>query len=222
MHPGSLPGTGFQKYGYLAPCQFRKGWTGASMATTKTTIVILTAAAVLFLGGVAEATVHNFNATMDGSQANAGAGTGSPGTGSATVTFDDVTNMFSWNANWIGLIGVPTAAHFHGPALPNQNAGVQVGISAISPSIGSGIISPIQAADLFAGLWYLNIHTTSFPGGEIRGQATTTTTTGIPLLLGQRLLTYACMTMGMSSFSSTKSMMPAIFVRGSRAGRAMR
>ena len=64
--------------------------------------------------------------------------------------------------------------HFHGPALTNQNAGVQVDFGAISgtvsPSIGNTVIGAGQAADLLAELWYINIHTAAFPGGEIRGQ----------------------------------------------------
>jgi hypothetical protein len=61
--------------------------------------------------------------------------------------------------------------HFHGPALPNQNAGVQVNTGVVGPPvIGNAIISELQEADLLAGLWYLNLHTTAFGGGEIRGQ----------------------------------------------------
>ena len=63
--------------------------------------------------------------------------------------------------------------HFHGPALPNQNAGVQVtidGSGPSSPEIGSALISLSQLADIIAGFWYVNLHTTTFGGGEIRGQ----------------------------------------------------
>src|SRR5207237_624209 len=31
-------------------------------------------------------------------------------------------------------------------------------------------ITPAQVADLQAGLYYMNVHTTTFPNGEIRGQ----------------------------------------------------
>jgi len=140
----------------------------------KQTAIVLVC--VLSLWGWAYATTTNLVATIDGAQANAGAGTGSPGTGSATMTYDDVTNMFSWNITWSGLTGTETLAHFHGPALPNQNAGVQVNFAAISglqsPSIGSTMITPAQAADLLNDLWYINIHTTDVAGGEIRGQVT--------------------------------------------------
>ncbi len=59
--------------------------------------------------------------------------------------------------------------HFHGPALPNQNAGVQVGTGVAGPPvIGNAILNDSQEADLLAGLWYLNLHTNTDPGGEIR------------------------------------------------------
>ena len=108
---------------------------------------------------------------MDGAQANAGLGTGSPGTGLGTITFDNVTKQLDWNITWGGLIGIPAAMHFHGPALPVQNAGVQVGTGVAGPPvIGNAILNASQEADLLAGLWYLNLHTNAFPGGEIRSQ----------------------------------------------------
>lgn len=139
----------------------------------KTAIVLV---CILSFSGLAYATTTHLVATIDGAQANAGGGTGSPGTGSATMTYDDATGVFSWNISWSGLVGTETFAHFHGPALPNQNAGVQVNFAAISglasPSIGETMISPAQAADLLNDLWYINIHTTVEAGGEIRGQVT--------------------------------------------------
>ena len=67
--------------------------------------------------------------------------------------------------------GRDPALHFAAPALPNQNAGVQGGVGvATNPMSGSATISAAQAADLQADLWYLNLHTGAFGGGEIRGQ----------------------------------------------------
>ena len=125
----------------------------------------------------AAATVIGLSAVMDCAQANAGAGTcgsGGTGTGSASLTYDDITNNLNWSVTWSGLSGAATSAHFHGPALPNQNAGVQVLIGSPSPAIGMAMITDLQATDLLAGLWYVNIHSTTFPGGEIRGQITQT------------------------------------------------
>jgi len=118
-----------------------------------------------------QATIINFTSSIDGAQANAGAGTGSLGTGIASMLYDDVSNEFSWDLSWSGLTGIVTTAHFHGAALFNQNAGAQVTISIGSnPTSGSAIITAAQATDLLAGLWYINIHSDFKPGGEIRGQ----------------------------------------------------
>ena len=139
----------------------------------KTCFCFLTAlvpAVMLAIPLHASAGVVHLEATIDGGQANAGAGTGSPGLGMASMTYDDVSGLFSWNIVWAGLIGTETVAHFHGPAAPGVNAGVQVSIDASSPSIGSATITAPQADDLLAGLWYINIHTDVQPGGEIRGQ----------------------------------------------------
>ncbi len=118
----------------------------------------------------AHSAVFSLASTIDGIQS----GSGSIGTGSATMTYDNVSGMFSWNIAWSGLSGTETGMHFHGPAGPNVAAGVQVDFGSISgissPSIGSTVISALQGSDLLAGLWYINIHTTAVPSGEIRGQ----------------------------------------------------
>ncbi len=126
---------------------------------------------VLGLSAPAGATVLAVTASLDGPQANAGAGTGSPGVGTLTGTFDDVSKLLSWDITWSGLIGTPTDMHFHGPALPNLNAVVEVGTGVVGPPVvGSAVLDAAQETDIMAGLWYLNLHTTAFAGGEIRGQ----------------------------------------------------
>ena len=111
-------------------------------------------------------------ASLDGSQEVPSVST--DGTGSATVTFNSSNNELAWSIEFSGLSGNATLAHFHGPALGGANAGVQVNIGAISglssPMNGSAILTAELAADLLDGLMYINIHTASNPGGEIRGQ----------------------------------------------------
>lgn len=134
-------------------------------------ITLLVSVLLLGLAPSAMALMIPLSASMDGAQANAGAGTGSPGIGSADIILDTVSGQLSWTITWSGLIGTPTLMHFHGPALPGQNAGVQVNTGVAGPPVnGAAILSPAQQSDLLAGLWYLNLHTTSFGGGEIRGQ----------------------------------------------------
>lgn len=120
------------------------------------------------------AAIINLEASIDGAQANAGIGTMSAATGSATITLDDQTNLLSWDISWSGLEGNVTNAHFHGPAVPGVNAGVQVDIDfTTNPTNGSAVIDDAQETDLPARLWYINIHSDRDAvtlGGEIRGQ----------------------------------------------------
>jgi hypothetical protein len=98
----------------------------------------------------------------------------STGSGMAHGELDTISNVLSWSLSWTGLTGQPAAAHFHGPAPVGVNAGVLVNIGNISglnsPSVGSVVVSEDVEAALLGGLLYINVHTQSFPGGEIRGQ----------------------------------------------------
>ena len=132
-------------------------------------ILALTIVALIWcVGATADAAIINYVFPIDQSQV--APPTGSPATGSGNVTLDTVTRALNWNINFSGLLGTQTNAHFHGPAIVGQNAGVQVGIGLGSPAIGNTVLTVSQSTDLQAGLWYVNIHSTSFPGGEIRGQ----------------------------------------------------
>lgn len=137
----------------------------------KTRTILFSLAAGSFLATSVQAETIFLRALMDGEQANQGNGTGSGGTGVAYVTYDDVTNEVTWNISWEGLDGNPTAMHFHGPAPAGQNAGVAQGIGVGSnPAVGAATITAAQGDDLLNGLWYVNLHTSTQGGGEIRGQ----------------------------------------------------
>ena len=94
------------------------------------------------------------------------------GSGTAEVSFDRQSKLLSWTITYSGLTGPATGAHFHGPAMVSENAGVVVPLtgSLVSPITGSATLTEPQAADLTAGKWYFNVHTAANPGGEIRGQ----------------------------------------------------
>jgi len=95
----------------------------------------------------------------------------SKGTGTVTATYDTASKKLTWKGNYSGLTGPATMAHFHGPAEPGKNAGVAVPITpSASPFENSANLTDAQAADLMAGRWYVNVHTSAHPGGEIRGQ----------------------------------------------------
>ena len=136
------------------------------------TVVGLLSVAGLLVGTGAQAAIINWTASLDGAQE--APPSVSTATGSAFGTLDDISGQLSWNISWSGLIGTITAMHFHGPASPGVNAGVVVNIGAISgltsPSIGFTVITAAQTSDFLADLWYINIHSDQYPGGEIRGQ----------------------------------------------------
>lgn len=106
--------------------------------------------------------------------------------GSALVTFDPINSQLAFEVNQNGVVS-PTASHIHrgaagtaGPVIINFATG-PTGFQG-SRVHGSGAISTLQsssltAADLTAlanpstaNGFYVNYHSTAFPGGEIRGQ----------------------------------------------------
>jgi hypothetical protein len=89
--------------------------------------------------------------------------------GTVTATLDK--GVLSWTARYSGLSDKPSAAHFHGPAAPGQNADIQVNATNLAnPMTGLSALSDGQVVDLMANRWYFNIHTKKNPGGEARGQ----------------------------------------------------
>ncbi len=94
----------------------------------------------------------------------------SSGSGQATIKLDGTT--LSWSIAYSGLTGPVTGAHFHGPAAPSANAGVVLPFagSLASPIVGSKQLTAAEIVQLKSGLWYVNLHTSTHPGGEIRGQ----------------------------------------------------
>ena len=115
-----------------------------------------------------------FSIFLDGVQetpANA-----SPGTGTGSLSLDDATGDYTTAGTFSALIFTTTLAHIHGPAaIGDGPAGiidpltVDIGVTSGTFS-GAGTFSAAEMADLLGNLYYVNIHTTSFPGGEIRGQ----------------------------------------------------
>lgn len=155
------------------------------------TIPALITALLLLPVAPASATIIQLFANVDGAQAAAGVGTGSSATGTMSVTLDDSTNEISWSGSFAGLGSPFLVAHFHGPALPSQSAGVALGTAVTTSngdldgtSVGNATITAQQAADLANGLWYWNVHSDTFTGGEIRGNLFVVPEPGSGLLFG--------------------------------------
>lgn len=136
--------------------------------------VILLTALLFFFGLSTMASLYPFTATYSGNQENPA--TASAGTGTITGVYNDVNNTIYFSVNFSGLSGNTVGAHFHAAALPTANAGVIYGYTGFPTGVTSGtftssfIITEPQEVQLKAGLWYSNIHTTAFLGGEIRSQ----------------------------------------------------
>ena len=136
--------------------------------------------AVLLGASGASATSFNWSAVINGLQETPP--NLSPATGSATGTYDDVTNLLTWSGSFSGLTANSSDSHFHGPAAIGVGpAGVQVPMTA-APDIfplgvtsgafsGTATLSAAQETMFLGELLYINIHSVGpFAGGEIRGQ----------------------------------------------------
>lgn len=119
-------------------------------------------------GDSPRAALLSYQATLSGAQEVPP--NGSPATGSATITIDDVLNTLTYNITFSGLLGAETGAHIHGFAPAGVNAGAIHPLPAGSPKIGVWNYAQADEADIIAGLTYINIHSTLYAGGEIRGQ----------------------------------------------------
>jgi CHRD domain/PEP-CTERM motif len=150
----------------------------------------------LFFGTAASAGVITYSAVLGDFESPP---TGSPGTGLASITVDSVLNTMLVNVTFSGLTSGVTASHIHCCVPQGGNAGVATttptftgfpsGVtsgtynhlfdltqaSSWNPAFitANGGTTASAEAVLLAGLasnqTYLNIHTTNFPGGEIRG-----------------------------------------------------
>jgi hypothetical protein len=124
------------------------------------------------------------------------------GSGTFTASLDTSTHVLTWTGSFSGLTGNATLAHIHGPATPGTTtsapvilnfdptspngqagtnfvftkapAGTISGSTALSPtvSISANVKGDSLEKLLLAGLTYVNVHTSTNGGGEIRGQLT--------------------------------------------------
>ncbi len=83
--------------------------------------------------------------------------------------------MLEYTLEWQDLSSPITNMHFHAAA-PGASGGVDQSIPSpwTSPYTNSATLDAGKEANLLAGNWYVNVHTSNFGGGEIRGQVTAT------------------------------------------------
>lgn len=131
------------------------------------------------------ATVFRLSGVLDPEQASTNPSNVGDGHGLISGSYDDASRTLSYRIEWADLTGSVTNMHFHVGA-PGVPGGVDLGVPGpwSSPQSASGIVlNAAQEANLLAGNWYLNIHTSTFGGGEVRGQVTVTESGYPPLAL---------------------------------------
>ena len=133
-------------------------------------LAAIAAAGLLLFAAPAYAEMLNMSAELTG--AAEVPPNDSAATGMLEATYDTETMMLTWTVTYDGLTGEATAAHFHGPAAPDETAGPVVPVEGdlASPIEGSATLTEEQATQLQDGMWYFNLHTAEYPDGEIRGQ----------------------------------------------------
>ncbi|MDZ4793525.1 MAG: CHRD domain-containing protein [Bacteroidota bacterium] len=110
--------------------------------------------------------------------------------GSMNVFYSKDTRKLNYTVTWSGLTDSVLLMHIHGLAPTGYNAGVVQNIVTASNGIfpqktagkftftKSGKLSGelladgvfVKEQDILNGVYYINIHTNTYPGGEIRGQ----------------------------------------------------
>ena len=165
-------------------------------------LVAVSMAFVLPICANAATVTYSFN--LDGSQQVPPAG--SPAAGSAQIAIDDTAGSISFAVVAFNLLGSPTGAHIH-VAPAGVNGGVVFDLGAATDFAGpvtiGSIVIPSSLA--FAGAvkplppglgglinaapwnFYVNIHTSVFPGGELRGQFAPVPVPAAVWLLGSAL-----------------------------------
>jgi uncharacterized protein (DUF1800 family) len=107
-------------------------------------------------------------------------GVTSNGSGAATLRLSSDETFAILSMSYGNLTSPVTGAHIHGPADPGQSGGILFDIDAATPQadgtylwtfvpVGANSVADIVNA-IKSGRTYVNIHTSTYPSGEIRGQ----------------------------------------------------
>jgi hypothetical protein len=96
----------------------------------------------------------------------------STSTGNVSGTFNEETKMLMFDITYTGF--TPVAWHIH-KAAAGTNSGVifNMGTTFSTPFMFMQTLDATQESDLKAGLYYVNLHSATYPNGEIRGQLIT-------------------------------------------------
>jgi hypothetical protein len=125
-----------------------------------------------YAGGEIRGQITTLNQVVFATTANAQAEVptnNSTATGAVYTVYNKTTKTLAYTINFTGV--VPTNMHFHKGAI-GVSGGVESPIVGpyTSGMKGSVTLTATQETDLLANLWYYNLHSAAFGGGEIRGQ----------------------------------------------------
>jgi hypothetical protein len=109
-----------------------------------------------------------FTATLTGAQETPP--NNSTATGRATLLLSPDEKTARVSLTFAGLSSGQTDAHIHGPATPGVSAPAIFPLPLGQVSDFAIALTSSQVQDLKNGLFYINVHSSNFPTGEIRGQ----------------------------------------------------
>ncbi len=101
------------------------------------------------------------------------------GSGTFEGTYNRSTKVLNYTLRW--SLGDPSATtvnmHFHGPAETTESTGIRLPITGFPTGSANQTFSSVtpaldatQEEELLNGKWYVNIHSSTYPTGELRGQ----------------------------------------------------
>lgn len=99
--------------------------------------------------------------------------TESPGVGRVDLTLERSTLKISWKVTYSNLTSPEVGVHIHGPQTPGGEAGIIVDMAPQgikNPTQGSAALTDGDMIYLVQDRLYVNLHTTKYPAGELRGQ----------------------------------------------------
>jgi hypothetical protein len=122
--------------------------------------------------GGGNANVSTFNMSLTSSQ-EVPVNT-STATGNVQVMLNRTTGAVTVTGSFSGLTSNATVAHIHGPAAVGMTAPPLITLT-VPPSqsgtvTGTGTMDNVQMNDMLGGMTYVNVHSTTYPEGEIRAQ----------------------------------------------------
>lgn len=130
--------------------------------------------ALLVQGPVAQAADDDIIFTAELTDEDQSIPTESPGKGFAEIRLERETLKITWKITYENLTSPVTVAGLYGPENVGGNAGQVVDLAPKgnfkSPIEGSQVLSDGVFQYLITGRVYVNIHTTKYKAGELRGQ----------------------------------------------------